>query len=89
MDAMMAGRAIVASDIAPIRWALADTGLIVPPGDVDALVTALAGLRDRTIRQQYGVAAHARALAMFSVEAVAPTLDELIAALRAVPVRSA
>ncbi len=78
MDAMMAGRAIVASDLPPIRWALGDCGLLVRPGNVADLTAALAQLESRPLREQLGAAARSRALARYSVEAVAPDFDSLI-----------
>ena len=53
MDAMMHGRVVVASDIAPIRWALGEPALLVPAGDVSALVTSLKRLADPELRAQY------------------------------------
>lgn len=78
MDAMMAGRAIVASDLPPIRWALGDSGLLVRPGDVEALIAALEQLGSRALRESLGESARARAVARYSVEAIAPAFDGLI-----------
>jgi glycosyltransferase involved in cell wall biosynthesis len=73
VDAMMNGRAIVASSMPPIVWALgADSGLLLPPGDVHQLRAALRTLSDPIERQRLGEDARRRAEAMFSVEAVAP-----------------
>lgn len=78
MDAMMAGRAIVASDLPPIRWALGDSGLLVRPGDVAELTAALERLMSRTLRERLGESARARAVACHSVVAVASAFDGLI-----------
>ncbi|GAB2691612.1 glycosyltransferase [Thalassiella azotivora] len=89
VDAMMAGAAVVASDVGPIAWALDGTGLLVRPGDVDGLTAALASLTDPARREELGRRAHERALATFSVESVAPVLgavvDDLLRTGGAVP----
>lgn len=78
LDAMMSGRAIVASDNPVIRWVLGDAGLLVPPGDVEALAAALRTLRDPDRRQSLGDAARSRVLERFTPDAVA---EEFAAAL--------
>lgn len=75
IDAMMSGRAIVASSLPPISWALSATGRLVPPGDTEALVTALSELRSPSVRNDLGRAARARAETMFTVEALAPAFE--------------
>lgn len=79
IDAMMAGRAIVASDLGPLRWALDGTGLLVPPGDAGALADALAQLRSPELRARLGEAARERALARFTPAAVAGDLAAALA----------
>lgn len=74
IDAMMAGRAVIASDLGPIRWALDDCGLLVAPGDATALSTAMARLRSADLRAELGARARERAISMFTPEAVAPHL---------------
>jgi glycosyltransferase involved in cell wall biosynthesis len=74
IDAMMAGRAIVASDVGPISWALGGTGLLVSPGSVDELAAALERLRSPELRTELGSAAHRRAVDCFTPAAVAPAL---------------
>jgi glycosyltransferase involved in cell wall biosynthesis len=76
IDAMMAGRAVVASDLGPIRWALDDCGVLVAPGDATALSTAIARLRSAELRADLGSRARKRAMSMFTPEAVAPHLAE-------------
>jgi glycosyltransferase involved in cell wall biosynthesis len=80
LEAMGAGRAIVASDIAGIDEALTDgeTGLLVPPNDAGALADALATLlRDAPLRNKLGAAAAERSEA-FSVEACSQRFLELL-----------
>jgi glycosyltransferase involved in cell wall biosynthesis len=78
VDAMILGRAVVASDLPPLRWGLGDAGLLVPPGDVDALAAALQALRDPATRLGYGTAAHRRGSAVFGVAAVAPVFEAVV-----------
>lgn len=62
LDALAAGCAVVASDVAGVRLALRDgeTGLLVPEGDADALAGAAdALLRDPARRARLGAAARA------------------------------
>jgi glycosyltransferase involved in cell wall biosynthesis len=74
IDAMMSGRAIVASDLGPIRWALDGSGLLTPPGDTNALADALRRLRSPALRSELGQRARTRALARFVPEAIGPDL---------------
>ena len=79
VDAMMAGRAVVGSDLDPVRWALAGTGLVVPPADVEALAAALNSLRSPDTRADLGARARERALATFTPSAIAPALAAALA----------
>ena len=78
IDAMMLGRPTVASDVAPMRWALGGTGILFRPGDGDGLTAALQALREPAERIRYGQATRERAVAMFSVGAVAPTFEAAV-----------
>jgi glycosyltransferase involved in cell wall biosynthesis len=75
IDAMAAGRAVVASDTEPVSWALGRTGVVVPAGDRDALTKALHHLRVPAVRQALGEAARERAVELFSTAAVAPVFE--------------
>ena len=75
IDAMMQGRAVVASRTAPIEWALGDTGLLVEPGDVDALTDALSRLGEPEFRADLGARARRRAIELFSIESVSPAFE--------------
>ena len=75
-EAMLVGRAVVASDVGGLRDVVADgvTGFTVPPGDPGALAAALDNLLDDPQkRQRFGEAArvHARRL---EAAAVAPQI---------------
>lgn len=73
IDAMLAGKAIVASDLPPIRWALGDTGALVPPGRADVLARALAQIgEDPDLALELGRSARERASRLFTPQVVAP-----------------
>jgi glycosyltransferase involved in cell wall biosynthesis len=78
---MMAGLAIVATDVGDTAVAIEHekTGLLIPPKDEAALTTALRRLiTDPALRQRLGAAAREKALAEFSLDAMARrVLEEL------------
>ena len=79
VEAMLVGRAVVASDIGGLRDVVVDgvTGLMVPPSDPGALAAALDSLLDNPeARQRMGDAGrlHAR---QFEATAVAPRIVEV------------
>jgi glycosyltransferase involved in cell wall biosynthesis len=85
VEAMVSGRAVVVSDVGGLRDIVEDgvSGLRVPPGDPDALATALDELvGDPARAAAMGVAGRARA-ALCQASAVAPRVievfDEVIA----------
>ncbi|WP_170931986.1 glycosyltransferase family 4 protein [Brachybacterium massiliense] len=67
MDAMLAGRAVVATELPPLPWGLAGTGRTIPDSSVDALERALSELADPRLRQHLGDAAREHALASYTV----------------------
>jgi glycosyltransferase involved in cell wall biosynthesis len=74
LEAMFAGRAIVASDVGGIPEAVRDgiEGLLVPPGDTAALQSALTRLlTDAHLRERLAAAARTRAQQSYSVGAMA------------------
>lgn len=80
LEAMLAGKAIVASRTAGIPEAITDgrDGLLVPPGDVPALSNALESvLSSARKREDLGAAALARAEAEFTVQVMADRYEEL------------
>lgn len=69
LQAMAAGRAIVASDIPGISDTLADCGLLVPPRDADALAEAICRLAEQPKeRAQLAEAARKRAASHFTLQ---------------------
>lgn len=79
LEAMSAGRAVIASRIGGLADAIVDqeTGLLVPPGDVDALHAALARLlRDADLRTEMGQAGKRRA-AEFQASVIVPRIEQV------------
>lgn len=71
LEAMVAGKAIIASATAGIPEAITDgrDGILVTPGDLDALAAALANLlANERRRRALGSAARVRAEREFTVE---------------------
>jgi glycosyltransferase involved in cell wall biosynthesis len=71
LEAMFAASPIVATDVGEVRNVLCGghAGLIVPPGHVDDLATAVAHvLRDKVFAQELGRRARERAAAQYSLE---------------------
>lgn len=80
LEAMLAARPIVASETSGIPEAIVHDrdGLLVPPGDVAALATALrALLLDASLRQRLGAAALSRARGEFTIGAMADRYERL------------
>jgi glycosyltransferase involved in cell wall biosynthesis len=91
LEAAALGRAVIATDLGESRVFLraGETGLLVPPGDVEALAAAMLCLaRDPAERERFGAAAEAHAR-RFSVSATAARLADLYEdlVLRRDPVR--
>ncbi len=82
IEAMLAGKAIVASDAGGIKELLPEStiGIVVPPADSGALAEGLRALgTDPERRRALGVAARARALERFSASAMADAYLDLYA----------
>jgi glycosyltransferase involved in cell wall biosynthesis len=86
LEAMVAGKAIIASATAGIPEAITTghEGILVPPGEVDALAAALRKLlTDPYRRRELGAAARARAHREFTVQVMADSYLELYGRLLA------
>jgi glycosyltransferase involved in cell wall biosynthesis len=71
MEAMAAGKPVVATDVGGNREALGATGLLVPPSDPPQLAAAIERLlRDRGLTCRLGEAARERARHLFPVDAM-------------------
>jgi mannosyltransferase len=84
IEAMAAGAALVASRAGAAELVVEDgvTGMLTPPGDVDALVAALEPLmRDPALAAAMGERARARVEAKFSLDAEAAAIAEVYRAL--------
>ena len=79
LEGMACGRPVVATDVAGIRESVADgCGAIVPPGDVDALASALlARLQDGAVADAEGQRARAHVEASHDLEATHSRISEL------------
>jgi glycosyltransferase involved in cell wall biosynthesis len=80
LEAAERGRAAIVSDAGGLPEIVADgeTGAVVPPGDAEALATAIVALaRDPARVRALGEAARRRALAQFSAAAAAERIDSL------------
>lgn len=78
MDAMAFGRAIVVSDVGPLRWAVGDGALVVPADSTDSLVGALLRLGSPDVRAELGARARMRAASTFSLDAVSLVFEEAV-----------
>lgn len=77
LEAMMSGRPVIASQIGGVTESVVDgeTGLLVPPGDVEALQQAITRLQhDSGLRERMGQAAKRRS-AEFRASAIVPRIE--------------
>jgi glycosyltransferase involved in cell wall biosynthesis len=88
IEAMACGRATVSTDVGGVREAVADTGLVVPPRDPEAMARAAVGLlRDHRRRQELGDAARARVIDQFTLSRTVATFSTVYEALLDDPTR--
>ena len=84
IEAMLAGRAVVATAVGSVAEAVVDgvTGMLVPPDNPRALGAAVASLlADRALRAEMGSAGRDRALQLFDVAAMAHAYENVYDAL--------
>jgi glycosyltransferase involved in cell wall biosynthesis len=90
IEAMVCGRACVATNVGGVSEAIGDAGVVVPPRNPAALADAcLRLLRDDKLRQEMGTAARERAVEHFTVDRAISAFDEMYSDLggaRTVPV---
>ncbi|WP_307109499.1 glycosyltransferase family 4 protein [Rhodococcus sp. SORGH_AS_0303] len=70
VDAMLCGRAVVVSNVAPLDWAVGASGIISVAGDAHSIASKITALCDPSVRSENGAAMRSRGLALFSVESV-------------------
>lgn len=88
LEAMSAGLPVVATPVGGIPDAVTDgvEGLLVPPGDVEALATALSQLAaGADLRRDMGQAALRKFQSVYSADIVVPQLEVLYGELGAAP----
>jgi glycosyltransferase involved in cell wall biosynthesis len=86
LESMAAGAPVVATRVGGTPEALIDgeTGLLVPPGDVEAMTVAVSRLLDdRELARRLGCAARRLIAARFSVERMVSATEDLYASLLA------
>lgn len=82
IEAMMSGRATVSTDVGGVSEAVGEAGLLVPPGDPEAMGQALLRLLgDDEERRRLGRAARKRALRLLTLERMAARYRDAYAAV--------
>ena len=85
VEAMLAGRPVISTSLPTgVPWVNRDgeSGLVVPPGDVEELRAALTRLcSDAALRSRLGVSARARALEHFTASRMCGAVDDLCRAV--------
>jgi glycosyltransferase involved in cell wall biosynthesis len=74
-EAMASGVPCVVTDVGDSAWIVGDTGLVVPPRDATALVSAWEGVLDLIARKKLAQAARARMEAEFDIRLIARRYD--------------
>jgi len=77
IDGMISGRAVIGSDLPPVRWASGGHARLVPPGSVTDMVRGLRDLAPPEVRQSMGDQLRRRALEMFTPEVLAPVFQQV------------
>ncbi len=78
-EAMATGVPCVVTDVGDSAWIVGDTGVVVPPGEPEALAAAVKGFLGAPpeIRRAAGIAARARIAESFSLERTTTAYEEL------------
>jgi len=82
VEAMMAGRPVIATDVSGPRESVVDkeTGLLYEPGNADALASCILALtNDRSLRHRMGIHGRDRAVQLFGVDRNQRDLDQAVA----------
>ncbi|WP_213455383.1 GT4 family glycosyltransferase PelF [Rhizomonospora bruguierae] len=83
IEAMMCGRATVGADVGAVAETVGEAGLVVPPGDPDALAAACTGLLlDPRLRHRLATAARRRAVEHFAMDRMLDAYDDLYRGIR-------
>ncbi len=81
LEAMQHAKAIVASDISGsgVGWVLAQgsAGILVPPGDAEALARGIGQMRTPETRSNYGRSGHNRFAECFRIDRVVDAMDQV------------
>ncbi|MDH6135102.1 glycosyltransferase involved in cell wall biosynthesis [Kitasatospora sp. MAA4] len=78
VDAMLSGRAVLATDVGVLREVVGPAGLVLPPGDPQGLAVAcLALLGDEERRSRLGLAGRLRVQERFAVEPAVTAFREI------------
>ncbi|MGH3827378.1 MAG: glycosyltransferase, partial [Pseudonocardiaceae bacterium] len=89
LEAMAAGRPIVASEVDGVRAAFGDTGVVVRPGDVSGMARAIAGLlADPASARAAGQAARERVVVVGDLRICLKKWDDLLTGLVNRPVNT-
>jgi glycosyltransferase involved in cell wall biosynthesis len=79
LDAMAAGLPIVAGDSGDASELVGEGGILVPPGDMKALVAAIEGLRDPHLRASLGTSTFRRYHKEFRLPSWRPVFQHVVA----------
>jgi len=78
-DAMAMGKPIIATDVSDISHILSDCGRIVEPGQPKEIAAAINEmLNNPETREEWGSKARERCIMKYSIDAMAPKLEEII-----------
>ncbi len=86
LEGMFSGVSVITSDSGALPEVVGDAGIVVPEGDVTSLARELSRLgQDESLRIRLGEAGRARALSVFSPDAIARSLENFWNGVLGVP----